>query len=231
MPDELRWLDAVLGDTADGLYVVDHQRRIVRWNDGAQRLLGHSAEDVLGRHCYEVVAGCTIDGRRICGPDCGVHRCVERGELPRSMDLRARTKTGRQVWLHVSGIVLPHDRSPFIAHVLHDVSLGRHAVEVMSQVASVLRANGTAAEADDRPLGTTDSCRGSSGCEIGSSPLTHRECEVLRLLAGGLSNDAIATRLGVSRFTVRSHVQHILCKAGVHNRSEAVAFAFRNHLL
>jgi PAS domain S-box-containing protein len=231
MADALRWLDAVLGDTADGLYVVDHRHRIVRWNRGAERLIGHRAEEVLGQHCHEVVAGCNREGRPVCGPDCAVHRCVERDELPKSMELRVSTKDGRQVWLHVSGIVIPHEGSPLIAHVLHDVSLGRQAVEAMSQVASVLSANGVRPSADEADLGNPGSGRRSSAPDAGESRLTPREREVLRAIASGLSNGAIATQLGVSRFTVRSHVQHILDKAGVHNRSEAVAFAFRNHLL
>ena len=231
MADQPHWLDAVLGDTADGLYVVDHQHRIVRWNGGAQRLLGHSAEEVLNRHCHEVVAGCARDGSPVCGPACPVQCCVQRGELPRSMELHVLNKDGRRLWVHVSGIVIPNGRSPSIAHVLHDVSEGREAAEAVSRVFSALQSNSTLQKVDDAGPDRAGSGGGRPGPETVVITFTSREREVLRSLAAGQSNGAIAAQLGVSRFTVRSHVQHILCKAGVHNRSEAVAFAFRNHLL
>lgn len=61
--------------------------------------------------------------------------------------------------------------------------------------------------------------------------LTEREVEVLELMATGLSNDEIATRLYISRNTVRSHVQHVLQKLGAHSRLEGVLIANRAGLL
>jgi LuxR family maltose regulon positive regulatory protein len=56
-------------------------------------------------------------------------------------------------------------------------------------------------------------------------PLTARELEVLRLLAAGKSNQAIAGQLVVTLDTVKSHVSQILGKLGAANRTEAVARA------
>ena len=53
---------------------------------------------------------------------------------------------------------------------------------------------------------------------------------MLRLVAEGLSNRAIALQLQVSACTVRNHVQHILTKSGAHNRAEAVSLALRTRL-
>jgi LuxR family maltose regulon positive regulatory protein len=55
------------------------------------------------------------------------------------------------------------------------------------------------------------------------SPLTNRELEVLRLLAEGLSNKAIADRLVVAPSTVKQHLKNIFSKLDVHNRTQAVA--------
>lgn len=61
--------------------------------------------------------------------------------------------------------------------------------------------------------------------------LTNREREVLGLFAEGLGTDAISSRLGISRVTVRNHSQRILGKLGVHSRLAAVARGRRDGLL
>ena len=53
-------------------------------------------------------------------------------------------------------------------------------------------------------------------------PLTERETEILRLMAGGYSNKEIANSLGVAEGTVKNHVSNILSKMGVRDRTRAV---------
>jgi DNA-binding NarL/FixJ family response regulator len=53
-------------------------------------------------------------------------------------------------------------------------------------------------------------------------PLTPREVEILRLMAAGLSNGEIATRLGTAEGTVKNHSSHIFSKLGVRDRTRAV---------
>jgi DNA-binding CsgD family transcriptional regulator len=61
--------------------------------------------------------------------------------------------------------------------------------------------------------------------------LTARELEVLRLVAAGKSNHAIAADLSVSDHTIRRHLQNIFRKLGVSSRAAATAFAFRHDLI
>jgi DNA-binding NarL/FixJ family response regulator len=57
-------------------------------------------------------------------------------------------------------------------------------------------------------------------------PLTDRETEILRLMAGGFSNKEIANSLGVAEGTIKNHVSNILSKLGVRDRTRAVLKAF-----
>jgi DNA-binding NarL/FixJ family response regulator len=61
--------------------------------------------------------------------------------------------------------------------------------------------------------------------------LSKREREILRLLANGKRNDAIALDLGISPFTVRTHIRHAMEKLEADTRTEAVATALRQSLI
>jgi PAS domain S-box-containing protein len=59
------------------------------------------------------------------------------------------------------------------------------------------------------------------------APLTPRQQEILRLIAQGLTNPAIAERLVIAEGTVKWHVKQILAKTGSSNRAEAIARVLR----
>jgi DNA-binding NarL/FixJ family response regulator len=61
--------------------------------------------------------------------------------------------------------------------------------------------------------------------------LTHREREVLGLLAEGMRNDEVAVSLAISPLTVRTHVRHAMEKLKAGTRTEAVAIALRQSLI
>jgi two-component system, NarL family, nitrate/nitrite response regulator NarL len=63
------------------------------------------------------------------------------------------------------------------------------------------------------------------------SLLTERELECLSLLVDGVSTHDMERRLGIATLTVRSHVQSMLSKLGVHSRLEAASLAVRHDLL
>ena len=60
--------------------------------------------------------------------------------------------------------------------------------------------------------------------------LTPREGEVLALISAGLSNAQIALELVISEATIKSHINHIFAKAGVHDRAQAVHYAYQHGL-
>ncbi len=66
---------------------------------------------------------------------------------------------------------------------------------------------------------------------IGDEPLTLRERRILELLAEGLENKRIGSRLDISPETVKSHLTRIFDKLGAHNRTEAIRIAIRRGIL
>ena len=61
--------------------------------------------------------------------------------------------------------------------------------------------------------------------------LSSRQSEILESVTQGFSNEEIATRLGISVPMVKEHLNLVFSKIGATNRTEAVAIAFRKHLL
>lgn len=61
--------------------------------------------------------------------------------------------------------------------------------------------------------------------------LSSRQSEILESVTQGFSNEEIATRLGISVPMVKEHLNLVFSKIGAANRTEAVAIAFRKHLL
>ena len=57
--------------------------------------------------------------------------------------------------------------------------------------------------------------------------LTAREQQILYLLAEGLTNRQLASKLSISEATVENHIHHIFVKLGISNRAQAVAHAFK----
>jgi DNA-binding NarL/FixJ family response regulator len=79
-----------------------------------------------------------------------------------------------------------------------------------------------------RVTGALAAPRPANGIDV---PLTKRENEVLKQLAFGLTNKEIAQSLGISYETVKEHVQHILRKIGVSDRTQAAVWAVRKNLV
>lgn len=60
--------------------------------------------------------------------------------------------------------------------------------------------------------------------------LTERELDIVRLVAKGMSNSAVASELGIAPRTVGTHVSHIMAKAEVENRTQLALLAVRQGL-
>jgi PAS domain S-box-containing protein len=208
-------LQRLVHAACDGVFVTTADNRIVLWNRGAQTLMGYRPREVLGRPCREILAGTGRAGGSLCVSGCHVAPVLAVGAPDQSFEMETRTKAGDARCLNVTASAVMDETGygPFVVHVLRDVTSGTRLHRLLRERLG----RGAAADAHARPA--------SEGS------LSARELEVLRLLAAGLGTAASAERLGVSRATVRNHVQNIFAKLGVHSRLQAVAYAMRNRML
>jgi len=117
--------------------------------------------------------------------------------------------------------------------------LAATSIDVAAEFASLAAARASDVEHDAiivSPDGPFDDSRfedgrnGDGDADVVEA-LTHREVQVLELLAEGLPNKAIADRLKISDQTVKFHVASISAKLGAANRTDAVRRAVRRGLI
>ncbi len=100
-----RGFGEILDFINSGVYVTDTERRIVFWNRAAERITGHSADEVLGRRCADnVLSHVDKDGHRLCTTElCPLHRAMVRGvRTEQPIIVYALSKAGPRVPLSTS---------------------------------------------------------------------------------------------------------------------------------
>lgn len=168
--------------------------------------------------------------RRVAEEQGLVHRLIElslaeaqarkaMGEDQRAFQLLEHALTLAQT----AGCLRVFDQGPALTRLLKEAA--HHGID-RGHVEDILRAidasPGQVPEQHGRPAVSVNRLADTEGY---LEPLSEREMEVLRLMARGASNQDTADRLMITVGTVKSHVNHILGKLGVHNRLEAVARA------
>ena len=203
-------LTQALARAADGAFAIGPAGRLVLWNRAAERILGWSAREVLGRSCCEVLVGSDVNGNRLCYQGCHVMSLVEQGEAVQHFEMQTRAKTGKSVWLDISILEAPaaNGGRSMTVHLFRDVTATKALLDLVGkQLGSLATSNGD-----------------------GPALMTKRELEILQLMSAGANTKMLAERLHVSRATIRNHAQNIFAKLGVHSRLEAVAYATQRHL-
>lgn len=223
MTENAARLFTALANAADGAFVIDESQTILFWNRAAQDILGFTADEIVGRKCWDILEGRDELDRLVCHYRCRIVLATLVGNGIANYDVRAYTKSGDLRWINVSIIPFPaaNGAAPFIVHLFRDVTEKKHSEALIRQIldaADQLRHRRP-------PLSPLSSTRPDQ------VRLTGREREILGLLAQGLSTRDIAHALSISQATVRNHIQNILHKLRVSNRLQAVTYALEHGLV
>jgi PAS domain S-box-containing protein len=217
VPHDSEALDRI-ARSGQAVFAIDSADRIILWNKKCEEMLGKTARSVLGKRCYEVMAGRDVNGNVYCYRNCPVvYQAREKPKDPvRRFQLSVDTgKDGRKS-IEVSLFAIPsyHPALSTVVHVLRD---GKQKTSTLER---------DLAKQDTRePLWPMTTKEGTT------IDLTAREKEILRCLGEGLSTPAIAKKLFIAPVTVRNHIQAILHKLDVHTKLAAVVFAYQHQLI
>ena len=205
-----------------GAYVMDLHRRILFWNRSAERILGHKAERVVGRQCYEVLYGLPAQPSvPTCGRGCLTLHLAESRRIAPVAHVRMRCASGERKRVAVMALIVPHSPAepPVLVHLFHE------------HVTGTVDRRGSGAVPGGKNLNPRVGLRREEDSRLGGGPLTPRELEVVRLLAEGEGIEPIADRLHLSTHTVLNYIRNAREKLYAPNRLALVLAARRLGLL
>jgi PAS domain S-box-containing protein len=238
----------IMADSDDGVYAVDMNQKIIFWNKSAERILGYSPEEMLGKYCHVVFTRSSPviseETGAACQENCITIKMAQNAEVNKATSLLIQTKDGTRKWITVTHVLFPatNSRLATLLHIFHDVTADKKAVNLMEQVTNMLHTN--IAEPNDAAIAEpndaanywnnakNDNFNNLENINGGNpDPLTSRELDVLKLLTKGMGTQEIAEDLVITNNTARNHIQRIIAKMGVHSRLEAVALAYQIGLI
>jgi len=228
---ETEYFDTIC-NTGDGVFIVDANRHIIRWNKGAEKILGYSEAAVLNQECFSVISGRGAVDKTACSSNCRIHSSVLKGTPQQNFDLLAQASSGKALWINITLISPAESVEPFVAHIIRDVTREKRTALALERFLTSLESPDVEAQntSAEKPMGRFAANRHPMQ-EKFSAALSAREIEVLRLLAEGLSTKSVAQKLNISHFTARNHIQNILGKLNIHSKAQAVSYAFKRGIL
>ena len=200
--------------TADAVFVVDPDYRIVYWDARAESLTGLLAEEMVGEPCYETLQGEDEGDNPFSAHLYSVMRLAQEGQSAPSYELRLFTRSGGQRWVNVSNLIVDSDEGPYLVHLVHDTQKAHETLEMAQGLIRVASKKDVPAQ-DRRNI----------------PELTPRQLEVLKLLSEGKSAKEIGKELYLSQATIRNHIRSLLQALGAHSQLEALAKAHKMGLL
>ena len=107
----------ILESLPNGIYVVDPERRIVFWNDGAERITGYLRQEVIGRCCPKTpLRHCDLNYANLCDVGCPLNETLRDGHR-REANLYVTHKDGRHVPVHMQVVAIRNEHGSIIGAV------------------------------------------------------------------------------------------------------------------
>ncbi len=207
-----------MSEASFGVYAVDMSQRIIFWNLGAQKILGHRMKDVIGRKCYEVCSSLPVEGSEpICMLGCPSIQLAKEGAIPSIENVRMLCASGERKLVTVTPMVLPLDQESGNNVLIHLLCETQEQDSLWSDKFS------------ENIRGFVGPPGPDGGDEI--AILTDRERSVMRLVGLGYETVQIARMLGISKHTVLNHIRNARVKMQANNKLEAVLTALYHGLL
>jgi PAS domain S-box-containing protein len=181
---------------------------------------GYEREEVLGRTEEELQLWGTDETRQKIHAD-----LRDRGHV-HSLELQLRTKRGEIVDYLLSAETLPLNGEPCVLSVMQDITeRKRSEQELMTAIEAVMQDTSWFGQRIVEKLANLSRTGPGKTGSTEVSALSPRERDVMSHLARGLTDADIASKLSVSKVTVRNHVMAAYAKIGVNRRAAAVIWA------
>ena len=103
--------------SGDALFVFDADLTVVSWNRAAEELTGVSADDAVGRHCWEVLGGRDERGSIVCHPGCSTARLAREGWPVRCQGLFIKARDGERR-VEMATVAVDEGDRPLFLHVM-----------------------------------------------------------------------------------------------------------------
>jgi PAS domain S-box-containing protein len=194
--------------------------RIMDVNDAFTAATGWRREEIVGRGEGEI----QFWGRGALRDE--LERQMKHTGHVRSVEIELRSKDGT-CWdylLSAELVEIQHERC--MLSVMLDITERKQTeTELLAAVQSVMQDTSWLGQKIVEKLANVTRGKGAASKQPELAALPARALEVLDFVAQGLSDDEIATELGIAQNTVRNHVSAIYGKLGVHRRSAVVVWA------
>jgi DNA-binding NarL/FixJ family response regulator len=144
-----------------------------------------------------------------------------------------QSSKGDARWLNVSILANGDGEESFVAHLVRDVTQEKTREQALEQFLADLNSLNAipSSEHVEKPAVSNAPETRPPRADKPTAILSDREIEVLTLLAEGLPTKNLAQKLNISHFTARNHIQNILVKLNLHNKAQAVSYAFKKGIL
>ncbi len=215
--------------TAEAIFVVDPNYRIVYWDTKAESLTGLLSEETIGRACQEVLGGeCEAQSTSSNEQHHSVmHLAHAEHPSQGGYEMRIPTRWGKKRWVGVSNLSVQTEEGTYFIHLLRDTQAEHETLEMAR---ALIEGFSSGKDTYNRDTYNRDTYNRDT-YNRDTPELTPRQLEVLGMLACGKSAREICTELYLSQATVRNHIRALLLALGAHSQLEALAKARQVGLL